>query len=154
MKYTLTPMTAELIPQIAALERACFSHHWTEEMLQQELWNEAAVIIVALREDGVVLGYAGLQTVLDEGYINNVAVAANVRRQGIADELIAAFVRFGQAKLAFLTLEVRASNAPAIALYMKHGFAQVGRRRGYYDDPKEDAILMTLEFEHGIESAQ
>ncbi len=154
MKYTLTPMTAELIPQIAALERACFSHPWTEEMLQQELWNEAAVIIVALREDGVVLGYAGLQTVLDEGYINNVAVAANVRRQGIADELIAAFVRFGQAKLAFLTLEVRASNAPAIALYMKHGFAQVGRRRGYYDDPKEDAILMTLEFEHGIESAQ
>ncbi len=154
MKYTLTPMTAELIPQIVALERACFSHPWTEEMLQQELWNEAAVIIVALREDGVVLGYAGLQTVLDEGYINNVAVAANVRRQGIADELIAAFVRFGQAKLAFLTLEVRASNAPAIALYMKHGFAQVGRRRGYYDDPKEDAILMTLEFEHGTESAQ
>ena len=97
MKYTLTPMTAELIPQIAALERACFSHPWTEEMLQQELWNEAAVIIVALREDGVVLGYAGLQTVLDEGYINNVAVAANVRRQGIADELIAAFVRFCQA---------------------------------------------------------
>ena len=154
MKYTLTPMTAELIPQIAALERACFAHPWTEEMLQRELWNEAAVIIVALREDGVVLGYAGLQTVLDEGYINNVAVAANVRRQGIADELIAAFVRFGQAKLAFLTLEVRASNAPAIALYMKHGFAQVGRRRGYYDDPKEDAILMTLEFEHGTESAQ
>ena len=53
-----------------------------------------------------------------------------------------------------MTLEVRASNAPAIALYMKHGFAQVGRRRGYYDDPKEDAILMTLEFEHGTESAQ
>ena len=154
MKYTLTPMTAELIPQIAALERACFSNPWTEEMLQQELWNEAAVIIVALREDGVVLGYAGLQTVLDEGYINNVAVAANVRRQGIADELIAAFVRFGQAKLAFLTLEVRASNTPAIARYMKHGFAQVGRRRGYYDDPKEDAILMTLEFEHGTERAQ
>ena len=154
MKYTLTPLTAEQIPQIADVERACFSHPWTEEMLQQELWNEAAVIIVALREDGVVLGYAGLQTVLDEGYINNVAVAANVRRQGIADELIAAFVRFGQAKLAFLTLEVRASNTPAIALYMKHGFAQVGRRRGYYDDPKEDAILMTLEFEHGTESAQ
>ena len=152
MKYTLTPMTAEHIPQIAALERACFSHPWTEEMLRQELWNEAAVILVALREDGVVLGYAGLQTVLDEGYINNVAVAANVRRQGIADELIAAFVRFGQAKLAFLTLEVRASNAPAIALYMKHGFAQVGRRRDYYDHPKEDAILMTLEFDHGTEN--
>ena len=53
MKYTLTPMTAELIPQIAALERACFSHPWTEEMLQQELWNEAAVIIVADRKSVV-----------------------------------------------------------------------------------------------------
>ena len=154
MDYQIIPMTPAQLPQAAALERACFSHPWTEEMLQQELWNEAAVIIVALREDGVVLGYAGLQTVLDEGYINNVAVAANVRRQGIADELIAAFVRFGQAKLAFLTLEVRASNTPAIALYMKHGFAQVGRRRGYYDDPKEDAILMTLEFDHGTENPQ
>ena len=61
---------------------------------------------------------------------------------------IAAFVRFGQAKLAFLTLEVRASNAPANALYAKHGFVEVGRRKNYYDDPKEDALLMTLTFAH------
>ena len=154
MNYTLTPMTAEHIPQIAALERACFSHPWTEDMLRGELWNDSAVIVVAQREDGVVLGYAGLQTVLDEGYINNVAVAANARRQGVADALIDAFVRFGRAKLAFLTLEVRASNAPAIALYLKHGFAQVGRRKNYYDDPKEDAILMTLEFTNGTETAE
>jgi ribosomal-protein-alanine N-acetyltransferase len=58
-------------------------------------------------------------------------------------------VRFGQAHLAFLTLEVRISNRPALDLYMKHGFEQVGRRRGYYEKPKEDAILMTLEFERG-----
>ena len=148
MNYTLTPMTAEHIPQIAALERACFSHPWTEDMLRGELWNDSAVIVVAQREDGVVLGYAGLQTVLDEGYINNVAVAANARRQGVADALIDAFVRFGRAKLAFLTLEVRASNAPAIALYLKHGFAQVGRRKNYYRHPTEDAIIMTREFEH------
>ena len=153
MDYKLTPMTAEHIPQIAALERACFSHPWSEDMLREELWNDAAVIVAAEGEDGTVLGYAGLQTVLDEGYINTVAVDPRFRRQGVADELIAAFVRFGRAKLAFLTLEVRASNAPAIALYEKHGFQEVGRRKDYYDDPKEDAILMTLEFDHETETA-
>ena len=154
MNYKLTPMTIEHIPQIAALERACFSRPWSEESLQGELWNDSAVVIVAEGENGAVLGYAGLQTVLDEGYINNVAVDEKFRRQGIADELIAAFVRFGQARLAFLTLEVRASNAPAIALYAKHGFVEVGRRKNYYDDPKEDALLMTLFFAHGTETAE
>lgn len=154
MNYKLTPMTAEHIPQIAALERACFSRPWSEDMLREELWNESAVVIVAEGEDGTVLGYAGLQTVLDEGYIDNVAVDERFRRQGVADELIAAFVRFGRAKLAFLTLEVRASNAAAIALYAKHGFRQVGRRKNYYEAPQEDAILMTLEFDHGTEPAE
>lgn len=154
MTYKLTPMTMEHVPQVAALERACFSRPWSEAMLENELWNDSAVVIVAEGEDGTVLGYAGLQTVLDEGYINNVAVAEAYRRQGVADELIAAFVRFGQAKLAFLTLEVRASNAPAIALYAKHGFAEAGRRKNYYDDPKEDAILMTRNFAHGTETAE
>ncbi len=154
MTYKLVPMTIEHIPQIAALERACFSRPWSEESLQGELWNDSAVVIVAEGEDGTVLGYAGLQTVLDEGYINNVAVDEKFRRQGVADELIAAFVRFGQAKLAFLTLEVRASNAPAIGLYAKHGFVEVGRRKNYYDDPKEDALLMTLFFADGTETAE
>ena len=154
MTYKLTPMTMEHVPQVAALERACFSRPWSEAMLENELWNDSAVVIVVEGEDGTVLGYAGLQTVLDEGYINNVAVAEAYRRQGVADELIAAFVRFGQAKLAFLTLEVRASNAPAIALYAKHGFAEAGRRKNYYDDPKEDAILMTRNFAHGTETAE
>ena len=146
MNYKLTPMTMEHVPLVAALERACFSRPWSEESLQAELWNDSAVVIVAEGEDGSVLGYAGLQTVLDEGYINNVAVDEKFRRQGIADELIKAFVRFGEANLAFLTLEVRASNAPAIALYAKHGFTEAGRRKNYYEAPKEDAVLMTRHF--------
>lgn len=154
MNYHLTTMTAEHIPQIAALEKTCFSHPWSEELLRQALWNEAAAIVVAEGEDGAVLGYAGVNTVLDEGYINNVAVDPRFRRQGVADELIAALARFGRAKLAFLTLEVRASNAPAIALYAKHGFQEAGRRKHYYDDPKEDAIIMTLEFDHETEFAE
>ena len=154
MNYHLTTMTAEHIPQIAALEKTCFSHPWSEELLRQALWNEAAAIVVAEGEDGTVLGYAGVSTVLDEGYIDNVAVDPRFRRQGVADELVAALARFGRAKLAFLTLEVRASNAPAIALYAKHGFQEAGRRKHYYDDPKEDAIIMTLEFDHETESAE
>ena len=154
MNYKLTPMTEEHIPQIAALERACFSHPWSEDALRAELWNDSAVVIAAEGEDGTVLGYAGLQIVLDEGYINNVAVDPRFRRQGVADQLVEAFLRFGAAKLAFLTLEVRASNAPAITLYEKYGFTQAGRRRDYYDDPTEDALLMTRRFNHGTEGIE
>ena len=116
-------------------------------MLTEALFDAQASFIVAESEDGGLLGYAGLHVVLDEGYIDNVAVDPACRRQGIADALIDTFVRFGAARLAFLTLEVRAGNAPAIALYEKHGFYEVGRRKGYYDDPKEDAILMTREWD-------
>ena len=150
MNYRLIPMTAEHVPQVAALERTCFSHPWTEDMLRQELWNDAAVIVVAEGEDGTVLGYAGLQAVLDEGYINNVAVERDARRHGVASALLDVFCRFGAAKLAFLTLEVRASNAPAIALYEKYGFQRAGLRPKYYDKPREDAVIMTREFPNHV----
>lgn len=147
MQYTIVPMDRGHLPQIAALERQCFSAPWTEDMLAEELFNPQASFIVAQGPEGEVLGYAGLHVVLDEGYIANVAVRPDHRQQGIASALLDVFLRFSRANgLAFLTLEVRASNDPAIRLYLKHGFAQVGRRRGYYTRPEEDAILMTLEF--------
>ena len=93
-----------------------------------------------------MLGYAGLHVAVDEGYIDNIAVREEYRRQGVGEALLGAFIRFGTEKLAFLTLEVRPSNEPAIRFYMKHGFAQVGRRKNFYSAPKEDALLMTLEF--------
>ena len=99
-----------------------------------------------MADDGTVLGYAGLSVVLDEGCIEKVAVKGKYRRMGVADALVDAFVRFGRAHLAFITLEVRASNDAAIQLYMKHGFEQVGRRKNYYADIHEDAILMTLDY--------
>ena len=103
-------------------------------------------ILLALGEDGALLGYAVLSTVLDEGNLDNIAVAPDCRRRGVADVLLSALTAFGRARLACLMLEVRASNAPAIALYEKHGFRAVGRRKNYYDAPREDAILMTLKF--------
>lgn len=152
--YKLVPMDRGHIKEIAQIERECFSMPWSEGALEEELYNPQASFIVAQRADGAVLGYAGLHVAADEGYIDNIAVRSDYRRQGIADDLLDVFVRFGAVNLAFLTLEVRPSNQAAIDLYFKHGFAQVGRRKDYYQDPKEDAIIMTLEFDHGTETAE
>jgi ribosomal-protein-alanine N-acetyltransferase len=122
-------------------------------MLAEELDNLLSAFLVALDDNDKVVGYAGVQIILDEGYITNVAVRPECRRQGIAAKLLQVFLDFAKAnKLAFLTLEVRASNYDAIALYGSRGFRSVGRRKNYYEHPKEDAIIMTLEFDHGTEN--
>ena len=148
MTYDIVPMTSEHLDQVADIERLCFSDPWSRRMLSEHLENECAATLVAQGADGTVLGYAGLLVVLDEGYIDNIAVEEAARRHGVGDALLDVFCRFGQAHLSFLTLEVRASNAPAIALYRKHGFQEAGRRKNYYQQPREDAIIMTREFEH------
>ena len=146
MNYKLLPMDRSTVPDVAAIERECFSQPWSEDMLAEELYNDNASFIVAVADDGTVLGYAGLTVVLDEGYINNVAVRSQYRRMGVADALLGTFINFAEDHLAFLTLEVRASNDKAISLYTKNGFVQEGRRKDYYKDPKEDAIIMTRRF--------
>ncbi len=146
MQYKLVPADRSHLPQLAALERACFSHPWSEAMLAEELYNDNASLVAAEGEDGTVLGYGMVRAVLDEGCLERIAVVPAYRRQGVAEELLSAFLRFGQAHLAFLTLEVREGNAPAIALYEKLGFREVGRRKNYYPESKEDAVLMTVEF--------
>jgi ribosomal-protein-alanine N-acetyltransferase len=99
-----------------------------------------------------VAGYAGLLVMADEGYITNVAVFPEYRRRGVAEQLIAVFDSFARGnRLALLTLEVRPSNAAAIALYRGLGFEEVGRRRNYYDLPKEDALIMTKNYDYGEE---
>ena len=115
-------------------------------MFRAALDNPAVAILLALGEDGGILGYAVLSCVLDEGNLDNIAVAPEARRNGVADALLSTLTAFGREHLARLMLEVRSSNAPALALYEKHGFAAVGRRKNYYDAPREDAILMTLTF--------
>lgn len=152
--YKLVPMDHSHIKEIAQIERECFSDPWSEVSLEEELYNPIASFIVAQRPDGAVLGYAGLHVVADEGYLDNIAVREDYRGQGIADDLLGVFVRFGRENLAFLSLEVRPTNEPAIQLYYKHGFVQVGRRQNYYQNPKEDAIIMTLEFTNGTETTK
>lgn len=143
MEFSIVDVSAEHIPQIEEIERKCFSRPWTAEQLKSQMRDAQHEFIAAVSDSGV-LGYVGLMYVLDEGYISNVAVRPEARRQGIGDALIDALAEKAKAlKLAFLTLEVRESNAPAIALYAKHGFHPVGKRKNYYDAPKEDAVLMT-----------
>ena len=143
MAYSIVNAERRHLPQLAEIEKQCFSMPWTEEQLESQLPDDRHIFIMA-EDEGRVLGYVGMMYVLDEGYISNVAVRSECRRQGIADALIAALERQCRSReLAFVTLEVRSGNEPAIKLYSKHGFIPVGLRRNYYDKPTEDALLMT-----------
>lgn len=148
MEYQIIPMTPAHLPQAAALERACFSHPWTEQALAEDLDNELLTLLAAVGEDGTLLGYGEVRTVLDEGTLERIAVAPQFRRHGAAEALLRRFLDDGREKLAFLTLEVRAGNVPAIGLYEKLGFEVVGRRRNYYREEGEDALLMTVVLRH------
>ena len=143
MGFCITDAGERHIPALAELEKRCFSVPWTPEQLRAALPDKMHVFLVA-EEGDKLLGYVGMMHVLDEGYISNVAVSPACRRQGIASALIRELLARAQALgLAFVTLEVRAGNVPAIALYGGFGFTPVGRRKNYYDAPKEDAVLMT-----------
>ena len=155
MTYTVVPMNYDHVSQVAEIERMCFSDPWSERMLREHLDNQCAAALVALGEDGTVLGYAGLLVVLDEGYITNVAVRPAFRRQGIAADLLTVFDRFARGNhLAFLTLEVRASNEPALTLYEKLGYRRMGLRKNYYEHPKEDAVIMTRGYTNAAETTE
>lgn len=134
----------EHLDDILLMEQQCFSVPWTHEQLMSQLSDFMHIFLAAEDENGRAVGYAGLMYVLDEGYISNVAVSPDRRREGIADMLLTElYARAKAKKLSFLTLEVRESNIPAQSLYKKHGYTEVGRRKAYYSRPKEDAVLMT-----------
>ncbi len=144
MEFQIVDVNDRHLAQIHRIEEECFSMPWTPEQLAAQRKDGQHEFIAAVGADDVPLGYVGMMYVLDEGYISNVAVDKPFRRQGIADALIEALTRRArELKLAFLTLEVRARNEPAIRLYEKHGFVPVGRRKNYYEQPREDALLMT-----------
>lgn len=135
----------EHIDDIAELEKQCFSIPWTSEQLASQLTDNMHICLAAVDGEGRTVGYVGLMYVLDEGYISNVAVAPAHRREGIGGMLLDTLRERAMEKgLAFLTLEVRQTNEPAKSLYKKHGYVEVGLRKGYYAKPTEDAILMTL----------
>ena len=139
-------MNESHVAQVAELEKICFSDPWSENSVASELKNPLSCWLVA-EEDGVAAGYIGSQTVMDESDMMNVAVHPDHRRKGMAQALVNELVEALKKRESHcLTLEVRASNEPAKALYEKLGFVQVGLRKNYYRNPKEDALILRKEF--------
>ena len=136
-------MNERHVSAVAELEKQNFSEPWSENSVRGELTNSLALWLVALDGDAVV-GYVGSQTVLGEADMMNIAVADSHRRRGIARMLVRELIDRLDANM--LTLEVRASNAPAIALYESEGFCQIGLRTNYYRKPKEDALILRKEW--------
>ncbi|MBC8570230.1 ribosomal protein S18-alanine N-acetyltransferase [Zongyangia hominis] len=143
----IVKMEQRHIREVARLEKECFSTPWRDEGLAYELTNPLAAFYVALDPQDRVAGYAGMHNIVGEGYITNIAVYASCRRRGIGRALLQTLLHFAKEhELRLVTLEVRASNTGAIALYEQMGFDRVGFRPGYYQKPKEDALIMTRRY--------
>ena len=138
---TAVRLTAEHLAQAAELEAECFAEPWSEKALSL-LLGDGAVGYACLR-DGTLLAYGGMLIAVDEGQITNIAVRSDARRQGCGRAIMRALEREAIARgLVQISLEVRASNTAAIALYEGIGYQTAGRRRGFYRHPTEDALVM------------
>ncbi len=141
----IAEMKEEHIKAIAGLEKICFSEPWSEKSISESFLN-GTKFFVALNGKNV-LGYIGISCVLDEGYITNIAVFPQFRKKGVGERLLERVCSYAKdTGLSFVSLEVRMSNTPAISLYEKSGFKTEGKRRGFYRNPNEDAIIMTKRF--------
>ena len=144
------------VPQVAAIERSTFSQPWSENAFLESLENNYTYFLVAEEqvanstgdEAAVIVGYVGMYISFEEGEITNVAVAEVLRKNGVGEALIRGLLadapKLGVTRI---VLEVRVSNAPAIRLYEKCGFKEIGIRKGFYDFPKEDGSIMVWESE-------
>ena len=144
---TITKMTEHHVAQVAELEQVCFgSAAWSEKSIASELDNPLSIWLVA-EEEGKVLGYVGSQTVIDETDMMNIAVHPDYRRKGIAGSLVEALIaRLKACGSRQLTLEVRVSNESARRLYDELGFCEIAIRKRYYQNPKEDALILRKGF--------
>ncbi len=138
-------MQLQDVPAIAELEKICFSDPWSENSIASELGNRLSYWLVA-EDNGKIAGYVGSQSVLDAADMMNLAVSPDYRQQGVGQALVNRLVQYlQQNNVIALLLEVRVSNTPAISLYKKMGFVQVGRRPKYYHNPREDALILRKE---------
>lgn len=142
MEIIIENMNSQHLDGVVNIENICFANPWSRDDLEQQLNLDTSHFAVATVDEKVV-GYMGLQVFSGEGYVTNVAVLPEYRRQGIAKMLIEKQM---QNKMSFITLEVRESNLPAIKLYESCGYENVGIRPKFYSNPTENAIIMTKYF--------
>ena len=134
------------VPAVEAVEKACFSVPWSYESLYHDILENKLAFYIVAEIDGKVCGYVGVWKIFDEGHITNVAIAPEYRRMHIASAMLSVlFDVTGAQGIESYTLEVRAGNQAAIALYEGFGFREAGLRKGYYEDNGEDAIIMWKE---------
>ncbi len=142
-QVTIKPMRLEDIDSVLEIERMSFTTPWTRDAYLQELKDNRRACYLVAWEFHRVLGYAGMWVVLDEAHVTTIAVDPLHRRRRIGERLLAALIREVMRRRARrVTLEVRKSNLEAQSLYRKYGFKDIGLRKGYYSDNREDAIVM------------
>ncbi len=147
MNLSVKPMKKEDIKDVIAIEKSAYGeHHWSEESFMSELSNDLAKYYSAYDENGKLIGYCGSWHILEEAHITNIAVLPEYRRKHIGERLLRTVIdNCYKDMVKYITLEVRVSNKPAIALYEKYGFKSLGTRKGYYQDNNEDALIMWTE---------
>jgi ribosomal-protein-alanine N-acetyltransferase len=144
MMLTIRAATFYDLPDIAAIERESFNPPWSEDSLKSAMTGEHSAVLVA-DESGWIVGFAVASIAEPEAELLQIAVSSASRARGIATEMLEWTIEKLRRRGAMnIFLEVRESNAAAIALYDKLGFARIGLRRGYYEKPVEDAIIMRL----------
>lgn len=140
--YKIEPMNSSHIEGVFEVSKLSLAEAWNIESIEKELSNKLAKYLVALDENKVI-GFLGMWVVFDEGDITNIAVHPEYRKQGIGNLLMDNLITLcKENNINSLTLEVRESNLPAQNLYKKHGFKEEGIRKNFYDNPKENAIIM------------
>lgn len=141
--YNIRPMTDDDVSAVCDIENVIFSLPWSDKSFKDACGNPDNVYLVC-EYDGKIAGYCGMWTVLGEGNITNMAVGQNYRGRGIAQKLMEGLHAAGSAKnVDTYFLEVRESNVPAINLYKKMGYKEIGRRKRFYERPVEDALVMS-----------
>ena len=131
------------IEDILVVEKLSFSIPWSRDSFEKEIVDNNLAIYLVAKVNEKAVGYIGMWKVLNEGHITNVAVHPEFRHQGIGDQLVSELLSLCEKEdIDLVTLEVRKSNQNAIKLYEKHGFVAEGIRKAYYQDNKEDAIIM------------
>lgn len=140
MRYTIRKAVSADLEAMFEIEQACIADPWSMAAFESSFAANGALFLVAEAENGEVCGFVTANAVLDEISIYNIAVKEGFRRLGIASALISELEKSEPYRI---NLEVRESNASAIALYEKCGFEQVGMRKNFYAKPTENAVLMT-----------
>lgn len=138
------PLNEQHIPKILDIESRTNGAPWSERAFRNELTHSDRIFLVAL-VGGEIVGYGGVWLVIDEAHVTTLAIAEEHRKQGIGKKLMIELLeKSKEADMVCSTLEVRASNEAALKLYEALGYKQIAKRKGYYPDNKEDAVVMWL----------